>query len=34
MTKTLNKVRYIELLKKDQSLESKNNSLYKEDRIS
>ena len=33
MTKTFNKVRYIELLKKDQSLESKNSSLYKEDRI-
>lgn len=33
MTKTFNKVRYIELLKKDQSLESKNSSLYKEDGI-
>lgn len=33
MTKTLNKVHYIELLKKDQSLESKNSSLYKEDKI-
>ena len=33
MTKTFNKVRYIELLKKGQSLESKNSSLYKEDRI-
>lgn len=33
MTKTFNKARYIELLKKDQSLESKNSSLYKEDRI-
>lgn len=33
MTKTFNKVRYIELLKKDQSLKSKNSSLYKEDRI-
>ncbi len=33
MTQTFNKVRYIELLKKDQSLESKNSSLYKEDRI-
>lgn len=33
MTKTFNKIRSIELLKKDQSLESKNRSLYKEDRI-
>lgn len=33
MIQTFNKVRYIELLKKDQSLESKNSSLYKEDRI-
>lgn len=33
MTQTFNKVRYIELLKKDQSLESKNSSLYKEDRV-
>ena len=33
MTQTFNKVRYIELLKKDQSLESQNSSLYKEDRI-
>ena len=33
MTKTFNKVRYIELLKKDQSLESKNSSLYKEDGV-
>ena len=33
MTKTFNKIRSIELLKKDQSLESKNSSLYKEDRI-
>jgi len=33
MTKIFNKIRYIELLKKDQSLESKNSSLYKEDRI-
>jgi len=33
MTKTFNKVRYIELLEKDQSLESKNSFLYKEDRI-
>ncbi len=32
MTQTFNKVRYIKLLKKDQSLESKNSSLYKEDR--
>lgn len=29
MTKTFNKVGSIEFLKKDQSLESKNNSLYK-----
>jgi len=27
MTKIFNKIRYIELLKKDQSLESKNSSL-------
>jgi hypothetical protein len=33
MTQTFNKVRYIELLKKDRGLESKNRSLYKEDRI-
>lgn len=33
MTQTFNKVRYIKLLKKDQSLESKNSSLYKEDRV-
>lgn len=33
MTKTFNKVRYIDLLKKDQNLGSKNSSLYKEDRI-
>ena len=33
MTHTFNKVRYIKLLKKDQSLESKNSSLYKEDRV-
>jgi|APIni6443716594_1056825.scaffolds.fasta_scaffold61025_2 hypothetical protein len=33
MTKTFNKIRSIELLKKDQSLENKNSSLYKEDRI-
>ena len=26
-------MRYIKLLKKDQSLESKNSSLYKEDRV-
>ena len=29
MTQTFNKVRYIELLKKDRGLESKNSSLYK-----
>lgn len=33
MANTFNKVRYIELLKKGRSLESKNSSLYKEDRI-
>ena len=33
MTKTFNKVSYIELLKKDQSLKSKNSSLYKENKI-
>ena len=33
MTQTFNKVCYIELLEKDQSLESKNSSLQKEDRI-
>ena len=33
MTQTFNKMRYIKLLKKDQSLESKNSSLYKEDRV-
>lgn len=33
MTQTFNKVRYIKLLKKDQSLKSKNSSLYKEDRV-
>ena len=33
MTQTFNKIRYIELLKKDRGLTSKNSSLYKEDRI-
>ena len=33
MTQTFNNVSYIELLKKNQSLESKNSSLYQEDRI-
>ncbi len=33
MTNTFNKIRYIELLKKDQRLQSKNSSLYKEDKI-
>ena len=33
MTQTFNKMRYIKLLKKDQSLKSKNSSLYKEDRV-
>lgn len=33
MTQTFNKMCYIKLLKKDQSLESKNSSLYKEDRV-
>ena len=33
MTQTFNKVRYIELLKKDRGLESKNSSLYKEDKM-
>ena len=33
MTQVFNKVRYIELLKKDPGLESKNSSLYKEDRM-
>jgi len=33
MTQTFNKVRYIELLKKDRGLDSKNSSLYKENRI-
>ena len=33
MTQTFNNVRYIELLKKDRSLKSKNSSLYKEDKI-
>jgi hypothetical protein len=33
MTQTFNKVRYIELVKKDRSLESKNSSLYIEYRI-
>ena len=33
MTDTFNKVRYIKLLKKGRSLESKNSSLYKEDRV-
>lgn len=33
MTQTFNKVRYIELLKKDRGLKSKKSSLYKEDRL-
>ena len=33
MPQTLNKVRYIELLKKNQSLQNKNTSLYKENRV-
>ena len=33
MTQTFNKVRYVQLLKKDQSLKSKNSSLYNEDRV-
>jgi hypothetical protein len=33
MTQTFNKVRYIKLLKKDQSLKSKNSSLYEEDSV-
>jgi len=33
MTQTFNKVRYIELLKKDKGLESKNSSLYDEDEM-
>lgn len=33
MTQTFNKVRYIKLLKKDQSLENKNSSFYKENRV-
>ena len=33
MPQTLNKVRYIELLKKNQNLQNKNTSLYKENRV-
>ena len=33
MTQTFNKVRYIQLLKKDQSFNSKNSSLYNEDEV-
>jgi hypothetical protein len=33
MTQTFNKVRYIELLRKDRSLGSNNSVLYKEDGI-
>jgi len=33
MTQTLNKVRYIKLLKKDESLHIKNSSLYKDNRV-
>ena len=33
MTHIFNKVRYIKLLKKDQTLKSKNSSLYDENRL-
>ena len=33
MTQIVNKLRYIKPLKKDQNLENKNSSLYKEDKV-